>query len=125
MATVSLEATNTARRIVALRETHRARITRRLGRRAAGGLEVLEHLFETPFVTVSAIQRLLNTSFQSANTLMSLLGEQGIVREITGQSRNRQFGYEAYIDLFSDAPSAELPTNLDSQVAQASTSTTR
>lgn len=111
VATVSLEATNTARRIVALRETHRTRITRRLGRRAASGLEVLEHLFETPIVTVNAVQRLLDTSFQSANNLMSLLEGQGIVKEITGKARNRQFSYDAYIGLFADPPSSEIATD--------------
>ena len=41
------------------------------------------------------------------NDLVSRLVEANILREITGQTRNRAFAYQRYINLFSDAP---LPT---------------
>ncbi len=36
--------------------------------------------------------------------LVSRLVEANILREITGQTRNRAFAYQSYINLFSDAP---------------------
>jgi Fic family protein len=43
---VSLQAADTARRILELRETHRRAITEQLGRAAGNGHRVLEHLYE-------------------------------------------------------------------------------
>ena len=40
--------------------------------------------------------------------LVSKMEEHGILREFTGQSRNRRFRYEAYIALFAD-PVTETP----------------
>ncbi len=48
---VSLEASTTARRILALREQHRDLIADRLGRAAGNGHRTLEHLFAHPIVS--------------------------------------------------------------------------
>ena len=53
VAEVSAEATDTARRILELREEHRAAITSRLGRAAGNGHKVLESLYDRPIVSVS------------------------------------------------------------------------
>ena len=49
------EAAETARRILLLRETHRAAITEHLGRAAANGQRVLESLFTRPIVSVGDV----------------------------------------------------------------------
>jgi Fic family protein len=99
---VSGEATETARRIIVLRESHRAAITERLGRAAANGFRILEHLYEKPVLSVKQVQTLTGTTYPAANDLVAKLVEVGILTEITRQSRNRQFLYREYLDLFGE-----------------------
>lgn len=104
IAEVSAEATETARRILALREEHRTAITDHLGRAAGNGQRVLESLFDHPIVSVKSVQKEIGTSFAAANNLIARLTELGILVEITGQARNRRFRYEPYVRLFIDEP---------------------
>lgn len=102
LAEVSQEATATARRIVELREEHRALIIEHFGRVAANGLKVLESLYSHPIITVNDIVEITKTSFTAANQLMQKFVAHGLLSEITGQVRNRRFRYDAYIDLFTE-----------------------
>ncbi len=102
VAEVSAQATETARRILALREAHRALITEHFGRAAGNGHRLLEYLYEHPIVSVNDVQELTGTSYQAANTLVSNMETHGVLTEFTGQSRNRRFRYEDYIRLFAD-----------------------
>lgn len=102
VAEVSAEATDTARRILALREEHRGQITAHLGRAAANGHKVLEQLFDRPIVSVTDIEALIQTTYTAANSLVTRLEDLGILREITGQKRHRRFRYEPYVQLFGD-----------------------
>jgi Fic family protein len=97
---VSRSATETARAIMKLRETHRQRIGDTLAGRAALGLKLLDYLFEQPLVTVALVEKRLQCSFVTANKLMQHLGQLGIVRETTGWLRNRRFRYDPYLTLF-------------------------
>ena len=105
---VSAQATETARRILTLRERHRALITEHLGRVAGNGHRVLEYLYERPIVSVSEVQELTGVTYSAANQLVGKLEEHGILHEFTGQRRNRRFRYEDYIALFAD-PVPEVP----------------
>lgn len=100
---VADEAAETARRILQLREQHRAAITERLGRAAGNGLKVLESLFERPIVAVNHVKELTGTTYAAANSLVSKLVELGVLDEMTGYARNRRFRYAPYIALFNDA----------------------
>ena len=102
VASVSLEATDTARYILALREDHRARVTQGLGRAAGNGHKVLEHLYQRPIVAVADVEALTATSYTAANNLVSRMVELGVLVEATGYRRNRLFRYQAYIDLFGE-----------------------
>lgn len=99
---VSQQATETARRILHLRERHRQLITDRLGRMAANGHRVLEYLYERPIVSVPEVRALVETTYPAANNLVSRLRRLGVLKEITGQRRNRRFMYTEYAALFSD-----------------------
>jgi len=102
IAVVANEATEVSRRIVDLREAHRDEIIRSFGRAAGGALRALEHLFRNPIVQVKDIQAVLDVTHTSANSLVANLQQAEILREITGQRRNRRFAYEPYIQLFRD-----------------------
>jgi Fic family protein len=99
---VSRQATETARRILTLREDHRHTITQNLGRASGNGYRLLEHLYEHPIVSVNEVRELTGTSYAAANELVARFVTSGILREITGQARNRRFIYQNYIDLFHD-----------------------
>jgi len=103
---VSGEATETARRVLLLREQHRAAIAAGLGRAAGNGHRVLESLYVRPIVTVNEVQSLTGTSFAAANQLVARLTDLGILREITGYARNRRFRYEPYVRLFAEEEDA-------------------
>lgn len=102
IAAVSLEATETARAIVDLREHHRRLVTERFGRAAANGLNILETLFSSPIVTVGQVQKTLGITYPPANALVQRFVEAGILFEMTGQERYRVYQFSPYIGLFSD-----------------------
>ncbi|MGO4701799.1 Fic family protein [Dyella sp. 2RAB6] len=104
---VSREATETARRILLLREDHRAKVTEGLGRAAGNGHKLLEYLYRRPIVSVADVQTLTATTYTAANNLVSRLVAQGILAEATGYRRNRLFHYQAYIELFGESRDAE------------------
>ena len=97
VAEVSGQATDTARRILALREEHRSRITDGFGRTAGHGHRVLEWLFEHPIAAVEDVRRLTGTTYPAANQLVQRFVDQEIFREITGHTRNRRFRYDPYV----------------------------
>ena len=98
---VSNEATDTARKIVSLRENHRGRITDNFGRSAANGHTLLESLFKRPIINVATVAEKLEITFAAANNLVQRFVDQQMLFEITGQQRYRLFSYEPYISLFS------------------------
>jgi Fic family protein len=69
---------------------------------AANGCRLLEYLYKRPIVPVNEVQNLTGVMYSAANQFLSKMEEHGILREFTGQSRNRRFRYEDYIALFAD-----------------------
>jgi Fic family protein len=105
IAEVSVQATDTSRRILTLREAHRSLITENLGYSAGNGHRVLERLYERPIVSVNEVRALTGTTYPAANQLVERMVKIGILTEMTGQARNRRFRYDAYVGLF-DEPDA-------------------
>lgn len=104
VAEVSDNATATARAIIGLREKLRHR---ELPPAAA---RLLDHLYARPILSARTAERLLNVQFATANRALEALAEAGVVREVTGQQRNRRFRFEEYLALF-DRP--ELARNIE------------
>jgi Fic family protein len=102
VATVSTEATATARRIVNLREEERSSVGEQLGRRAAAGLQLLEHLFRNPVVNVKGVVQATGLSQPAANALANAMQEIGVLREMTGKKTYRVFGFDRYLQLFEE-----------------------
>jgi Fic family protein len=101
VASVASQATETARQIVDLREQHRTWITNNFGSAGANGARLLEHLYKRPRISVNAVKSFLGISYPNANNLVEKFRNSGILFEVTGNARNRQFLYTPYIDLFS------------------------
>lgn len=102
VASVGVQATDTARQIVDLREKHRLVIMDNFGSSGTNANRLLEHLYRRPTVTVNVVKDFLQISFPNANALVEKFCKTNILYEITGQSRNRVFNYSPYINLFSN-----------------------
>lgn len=63
---------------------------------------LFESLPMMPRFTVEQVKQRLETTYPTANAAVKALTDLGIVREMTGQRKNRSFGYAAYIELLSD-----------------------
>ena len=109
---VSMGATDTARRILILREENRRLVTDNLGRMAGYGHRVLEYLFHRPFITVAEAQEVTTTSYATANGIVERLVTLGILREVTGNRRNRIFDYVSYLRILNEGTSL-IQGNLD------------
>ncbi len=99
---VAKEATETARKIVKLREEHRAMITTKLGRSASKALLLLEMLYFRPIVSVHTVMEARKLTYANANKPIKELCRIGLLKEFTGQRRNRRFSYVPYLSLFED-----------------------
>lgn len=64
-----------------------------------------DRLFEMlplmPRFTIERVRRQLDTSFPAATAAIEVLEDLDIVAEMTGQKKNRSYGYQAYIELLS------------------------
>jgi Fic family protein len=80
---------------------------RRLLLESSKASSVAFRLFEMlpmmPRFTVEKVRQQLATSFPTANAAVKLLTELGIIVEMTGQRKNRTFGYQKYIQLLASA----------------------
>ncbi|MGI8608023.1 MAG: Fic family protein [Candidatus Dormibacteria bacterium] len=101
------EAAQTARSILELFESDRARL-RAEGRAAGSLLRVHEHLQRHPVTTVAEMTRELGLSTPAVLRSVDRLHQTGLVIEITGKKRNRLFAYEAYMRLLSSGTESPL-----------------
>ncbi len=99
---VASQATDTARKIVALREHHRQQIIERFGAATGNGLRVLDRMYERPYISVNMVAEILGISYPNANKLIGRFVDAQIFTETTGNARNRVFWYYAYSELFSN-----------------------
>jgi Fic family protein len=97
----AVQAVATTHRVVELLARDRGLI-QALGRGAASTLRIHEFLQRRPIVTVPAAARDLNFSVPTITAALSRLGRLGIVRELTGKRRNRQFAYRDYLELLDE-----------------------
>jgi Fic family protein len=100
---IAHEATDVAQKLVKMREEHRQALEK-AAPRVTNALRLLEDLYRRPVTTVGVVEERLGISYAGANRLVSLLVEQGLLREITTQERNRVFAYAPYLELFTDEP---------------------
>ncbi len=96
VAQVSQQATETARKIIALREEQRAQFASN-----ANALKLIDALFARPIVTVNKCREILGVSYLTANTLVAKLEKHGLLKEVTGWDRNREFRFQAFLALFA------------------------
>ena len=95
----SKKSINAFEKIINLRKKYEKKMLN-LGRRAKIGNRFLMQLFSDPIVNVKQASKKLEITFQSANTLISEFKKIGILKEVSGFSRNRLFEFMDYINIF-------------------------
>lgn len=100
MAETAETATQTLSAVLELKARLENTLTHTYGKRAANAAVLLQHLFEKPVIHVKQVQSLLGVSYKSANDLVSDLVQNSILKEMTGQSRNRVFVFDEYLKMF-------------------------
>jgi Fic family protein len=68
---------------------------------SANSYRLFELLPMTPRFTIDRICQLLDATFPTATAAVKTLEDLGIVAEMTGQKKNRNYSYRAYIELLS------------------------
>jgi Fic family protein len=94
------QAVNTVQQLLALAEDDRKRI-RALGR-VSGSVQVVHHaMMEHPIASPVWLKSKTGLSLTTVGTALEKLEELGIVKELTGQKRNRLYGYAQYIAILN------------------------
>lgn len=87
------------RQVLALRTEVEQTISS-LGKRVPLARQVLNHLYRTPFISAAMLEEQLKISSPTANTIIRLLIEKGVLIEVTGRQRGRIYVFQRYLDLF-------------------------
>ncbi len=94
-------AVQTAQQLVTLFKDDGARV-RAAKPRSASSIRVFEAMCERPIATLKDLQARTGLSFPTASKGMTRLGGLGIVREVTGNRRNRVFAYDRYLSILNE-----------------------
>ncbi len=86
--------------VLKLKEKLEAEITRGFGRRSPSALVLLRALFKDPVVNVEKAAGICKLSYKAANDLVMMMQQRKYLVEVTGQSRNRNFIFEDYLNCF-------------------------
>jgi Fic family protein len=71
-----------------------------LGSRAANAQKIMEYLYHKPLINAEKVSEVAGISYPSAYKLIGNLERLGIIKEITGGQRSREYIFEKYINLF-------------------------
>lgn len=100
IAETATQATEVLSKVLALKLNLENKLSESFGKRSNKANLLLQKLFEKPIIHVKQAQALTQISYKAANNLVNNFVEAGILKEMTGQSRNRVFVFEDYIKLF-------------------------
>jgi Fic family protein len=95
------ESAAVARRILEMREQHRALIGKE-GKAAANLLRIHDRLFVRPYTSIEGVAEECELTKAGSGKLIDRLTRIGILQEITGRKRDRMFAYAPYTALFDE-----------------------
>lgn len=102
------QATGTARRILALFERDRQRITG-LGRTSPSLLRLHDFLRRTPLTTPTRAAEALGITAPTINAALGRLTTAGILNEVSGRRWGRLYAYQAYLDILAEGTEPFAP----------------
>ncbi|MDP4275932.1 MAG: Fic family protein, partial [Bacteroidota bacterium] len=71
-----------------------------LGSRAARAQKITNHLYQKPIINAEKVSKIAMISYPSAYKLMGDLVRLGILKEVTGARRGKEYIFEQYVKLF-------------------------
>ena len=89
----------TFKAITTLQQEYDAKILT-LGSRTKNAQKLLRFMYAEPITNVKRVVEKLNMNYPTTNRLLKSLTELGVLKEITGFTRNRLFVLEEYLNLF-------------------------
>lgn len=95
------EAVTATQRLMARFEADRAQLTA-LGRSGRSALQLLELLRRRPVTSIGMAVTQTGLTFPTVANALDLMMQEGIVRELTGQQRNRAFGYAGHLAILNE-----------------------
>lgn len=95
------QATEAARRLRSLFADDRFKIEG-LGRAAGSALRLHQMMQSRPILSVPTATQQLGLSLPTVRDMVRHLVDLGILKEITGRKRDRQFAYQAYLDILAE-----------------------
>jgi len=98
---VSIQSTETARKIISLRES----LIEKLYQANVGSphaVILLNKLFERPIIDIVKVRELLGISHQAASELVKRFDKLGILREITGKKRYKKYIFQDYLNIIEE-----------------------
>lgn len=93
-------AVNTLSSILQFKQEAEDKIRSSYKTRSTNAIKVFHGLLKNPYITVDQAATLCNITYNSANTLIKMMEKDNLLKEITGQSRNRFFVCQTYLSLF-------------------------
>lgn len=97
VASQSRDVIGRARRLTELREDYHGRL--HVTRASALQLKLVDHLFRSPAISISAAKAVLDVTYRAASQNVQKLVDAGILREATGRERNRIYVASGILDL--------------------------
>lgn len=94
------QATNDANKIIHLLEDDRMCISK-IGKAARTALKIHTYLLKKPYLSLTKAAKELNISVPTTINAVAKLQEIGILKELTGQVRNRLFAYTKYLKILA------------------------
>lgn len=91
---------NTLSNVLELKVKWELEINKSFGRKSHSASVLLQNLLKRPVIHVNQVKEVTGLSYKAANDLVSDFLKVGILKEMTGQQRNRVFVFESYINLF-------------------------
>jgi len=74
----------------------------KFGTRSGNAINLLEHLYWNPIISVSSVMGITKLTYANANKLVRKFEAMELLTELTGKRRNRKFSYKPYLDLFRE-----------------------
>lgn len=94
------KSTETMSAILKYKESVENEIRMAYGRRSSPAIVLVHSLMQNPYTTVERAAHCCSLSYKAANDLVKKMQDDGILDEVTGQSRNRLFVLSKYLKLF-------------------------
>ena len=73
------------------------------GKKAHNAGKLIEFLYQKPIVSVSEVIKVLEVSKQTANVLIKEFETRGILIEVTGYKRNKNYAFKRYLEIYSQS----------------------